>query len=527
MLEYTNEEFGRIRVELITSKTYFYAADVCRILGKGTWTDTYTQRYAGKEHIKQIKNGLKKANLVDLDGVMNLCERAQANTSNLLMSVAERINYNVMFLEESFTGTRYLPFCKDEQQGYENGAGDFKVFYHPIFGKIRATLINENMYFYSTDICRALGFKRYGSVYTNRYAGEENLKQIVSESMRGTRCINVISIAGVRNLCQRSKLSPDTISDFSNWLHNATKQGKKPDATDREKPEEAVEEPLEEIAEGKVDALFEKAVENLKNKAEEEKTTVEEKQVVNSNFTTFQNPEFGEIRTEVINGEPWFCLSDICKALELEQVSRVKTRLNLNGVTTSKVIDSMGRNQEATFVNEANLYKTIFQSRKESAERFTDWVTSEVLPSIRKTGSYQKPDQAAEPLNTFEQIRLLATGTTELAQQVTHLSEEVTELKADMPLYGCEIDEVQQHVKRKGVQCLGGKDSEAYADGSIRSQVYKDIYSQLKREYGCVSTYKSIKRKYIADVHDFIDCYQLPTVLEEQITAANAQQRLF
>lgn len=527
MLEYTNEEFGRIRVELITSKTYFYAADVCRILGKGTWTGTYTQRYAGKEHIKQIKNGLKKANLIDLDGVMNLCEKAQAKTSNLLREVAERITFYVEILEESFNGTRYLPLFKDEQQDYENVAGDFKVFHHPIFGKIRATLINENMYFYSTDICRALGFKRYGSVYTNRYAGEENLKQIVSESMRGTRCINVISIAGVRNLCQRSKLSPDTISDFLNWLHNATKQGKKSDATDRGKPEEAVEKPLEETAEGKVDALFEKAVENLKNKVEEEKATVEEKQTVNSSLTVFENSEFGEIRTEVIGGEPWFCLSDVCKALELEQVSRVKTRLNLNGVTTSKVIDSMGRNQEATFVNEANLYKTIFQSRKESAERFTDWVAGEVLPSIRKTGSYQKPDPTAEPLNTFEQIRLLATGTTELAQQVTHLSKEVTELKTDMPLYGCEIDEVQQHVKRKGVQCLGGKDSEAYADGSIRSQVYKDIYSQLKREYGCVSTYKSIKRKYIADVHDFIDCYQLPTVLEEQITAANAQQRLF
>ena len=99
---------------------------------------------------------------------------------------------------------------------------------------------------------------------------------------------------------------------------------------------------------------------------------------------------------EVISGEPWFCLSDICKALELEQVSRVKTRLNLNGVTTSKVIDRMGRKQEATFINEANLYKTIFQSRKESAERFSDWVTSEVLPSIRRTGSYsineRKPD---------------------------------------------------------------------------------------------------------------------------------------
>lgn len=522
MLEYITEEVGRIRTKKINFIPYFYAADICRILGKGTWTGTYAQRYAGKEHIKQIKNGSKKANLVDLDGVMNLCKKAQAKTSNLLMGVANRIHYDAAHLEDSSSGTIYLPLFKGEQQDYENDAGDFKVFHHAIFGKIRATLIDKNMYFYSTDICRALGFKRYGSVYTNRYAGEENLKQIVSESMRGTRCINVISIAGVRNLCQRSKLSPDTISDFSNWLHNATKQGKKPDATDREKPEEAVEEPLEETAEGKVDALFEKVLENLKNKAEEEKAAVEEKQVVNSNFTTFQNPEFGEIRTEVINGEPWFCLSDICKALELEQVSRVKTRLNLNGVTTSKVIDSMGRNQEATFVNEANLYKTIFQSRKESAERFTDWVTSEVLPSIRKTGSYQTP-----PLTTAGQIQLIAKGYVELEQQVATLGAEVTELKTDMPLYGCEIDEVQQHVKRKGVQCLGGKDSEAYADGSIRSQVYKDIYSQLKREYGCVSTYKSIKRKYIADVHDFIDCYQLPTVLEEQITAANAQQRLF
>lgn len=519
MLEYTNEEFGRIRVELITSKTYFYAADVCRILGKGTWTGTYTQRYAGKEHIKQIKNGLKKANLIDFDGVMNLCEKAQAKTSNLLREVAERITFYVEILEESFNGTRYLPLFKDKQQDYENAAGDFKVFHHPIFGKIRATLINENMHFYSTDICRALGFKRYGSVYTNRYAGEENLKQIVSESMRGTRCINVISIAGVRNLCQRSKLSPDTISDFSNWLHNATKHGKTPEKPKAEEKTEMAEE-VKQVSSDEPQEL-------VQQELEEHEEIKEEEMMESNTMKIFNNPEFGDIRTEVINGEPWFCLSDVCKALELEQVSRVKTRLNLNGVTTSKVIDSMGRNQEATFVNEANLYKTIFQSRKESAERFTDWVTSEVLPSIRKTGSYQKPDQAAEPLNTFEQIRLLATGTTKLVQQVTHLSEEVTELKTDMPLYGCEIDEVQQHVKRKGVQCLGGKDSEAYADGSIRSQVYKDIYSQLKREYGCVSTYKSIKRKYIADVHDFIDCYQLPTVLEEQITAANAQQRLF
>ena len=523
MLEYTNEEFGRIRVELITSKTYFYAADVCRILGKGTWTGTYTQRYAGKEHIKQIKNGLKKANLIDFDGVMNLCEKAQAKTSNLLREVAERITFYVEILEESFNGTRYLPLFKDEQQDYENAAGDFKVFHHPIFGKIRATLINENIYFYSTDICRALGFKRYGSVYTNRYAGEENLKQIVSESMRGTRCINVISIAGVRNLCQRSKLSPDTISDFSNWLHNATKQEKKPDATDREKPEEAVKEPLEETAEGKVDALFEKAVENLKNKAEEEKAAVEEKQVIDSNFTTFQNAEFGDIRTEVVDGEPWFVGKDVAEALGYRNPQKaLRDHVDDDDKLTERIVLS-GQGREAILISESGVYALIFGSKLESAKRFKHWVTSEVLPSIRKTGNYQQ----VPPLTAAEQIQLIAKGCVELAQQVGTLGAEVTKLKTDMPLYGCEIDEVQQHVKRKGVQCLGGKDSEAYADGSIRSQVYKDIYSQLKREYGCVSTYKSIKRKYIADVHDFIDCYQLPTVLEEQITAANAQQRLF
>ena len=102
----------------------------------------------------------------------------------------------------------------------------------------------------------------------------------------------------------------------------------------------------------------------------------------------FNSEEFGEIRTITKDDEPMFCLADVCKALELEQVSRVKARLKTDGVTTSKVIDRLGREQEATFINESNLYKTIFQSRKESAERFTDWVTSEVLPSIRKNGGY-------------------------------------------------------------------------------------------------------------------------------------------
>lgn len=107
-----------------------------------------------------------------------------------------------------------------------------------------------------------------------------------------------------------------------------------------------------------------------------------------NNVIIFEEKEFGQIRTAVLDGEPMFCLADICKALEITHVTDVKNRLKQDGVGTTEVIDSLGRKQKATFINESNLYKTIFQSRKESAERFTEWVTSEVLPSIRKNGGY-------------------------------------------------------------------------------------------------------------------------------------------
>lgn len=230
----------------------------------------------------------------------------------------------------------------------------------------------------------------------------------------------------------------------------------------------------------------------------------------------FNNEEFGEVRTLLVDNEPLFCLADVCKALEISNVGNVKQRLSEKGIHTADT-PTKGGMQKMTFISEANLYKTIFQSRKESAERFTEWVTGEVLPQIRKTGGYSMPK------TTGGQIQLLAQGYTELEQTVNSIKEDMTELKDNVPLYGCEIDEVQQHVRRKGVKVLGGKDSEAYRDCSIRGSVYADIYNSLKHQFGCVSTYKSIKRKYIADVHEYIDCYEPTVPLAEQISDANAQ----
>lgn len=102
----------------------------------------------------------------------------------------------------------------------------------------------------------------------------------------------------------------------------------------------------------------------------------------------FESPEFGRIRTvRDERGEPWFCLADVCKVLGLKQ-RHVRERLDDGVVSTDTISDSLGRTQMANFVSEDGLYDVILDSRKPSARAFRKWVTSEVLPQIRRTGGY-------------------------------------------------------------------------------------------------------------------------------------------
>lgn len=112
----------------------------------------------------------------------------------------------------------------------------------------------------------------------------------------------------------------------------------------------------------------------------------------------FSNSEFGEIRTVTIDGEPWFVGKDIAVALGYRKVTEaLQTNVDEMDSTLIGVTDSMGRNQQTKVINESGLYSLIFGSRLESAKKFKTWVTKEVLPSIRKTGTYN-----AAPVN--EQI---------------------------------------------------------------------------------------------------------------------------
>lgn len=89
------------------------------------------------------------------------------------------------------------------------------------------------------------------------------------------------------------------------------------------------------------------------------------------------------------DGDPLFVLADLCRVLDLSNPSKVATQVDADALTTSEVIDSMGRSQSAKTVTEAGMYQIVFMSRKQEAVSFRRWITHEVLPAIRKTGSYQ------------------------------------------------------------------------------------------------------------------------------------------
>lgn len=153
----------------------------------------------------------------------------------------------------------------------------------------------------------------------------------------------------------------------------------------------------------------------------------------------FENVRFGQIRTaQGASGEPLFCLADVCKVLGL-QTNKVKQRINSRGWNTipTPTYNQHGAlvMQEMNFIDEPNLYRCIFQSRKEEAEQFQDWVCEEVLPAIRQSGGYLAHHSEDTPEMIMARALQVAQSTIERhAKQlevakatITHQSEQLKE----------------------------------------------------------------------------------------------------
>lgn len=236
----------------------------------------------------------------------------------------------------------------------------------------------------------------------------------------------------------------------------------------------------------------------------------------------FNNAEFGQIRTVEVEGKVYFVASDVAKALGyIRPADAVVQHCRYTAKHSIPHPQNPDKQMEVNVIPEGDMYRLITHSKLESAERFESWVFDEVLPSIRQNGYYENPNLSTE-------MRAILM----IDQKQVKMEQRMDKLEFDIPLYGSEADELSNHVKRKGVQVLGGKQSEAYQDTEIRSKVYRDIYDQIKREFGIYDdtgrpkSYKALKRKYIADAHELIDCYEVPTYLIELIKEANLQMSL-
>lgn len=185
----------------------------------------------------------------------------------------------------------------------------------------------------------------------------------------------------------------------------------------------------------------------------------------------FNSGEFGEIRTIEIDGKPYFVGADVAKALGYNNPRDAVSR-HCKGVVKRDTPTSSGI-QSMSYINEGDLYRLIMKSKLPSAEKFESWVMDEVLPTIRKTGSYQKP------LTTVEQIQVIATGFLDHEERLNRLENTMT------------IDYAQQESIRDLVSSvviahLGGKESNAY------KEIGKKVFAECNRD---IKTYFAVNAR--------------------------------
>ena len=176
----------------------------------------------------------------------------------------------------------------------------------------------------------------------------------------------------------------------------------------------------------------------------------------------FKNESFGEVKVAGTSDEPLFCLADVCKVLDLDS-SQVMKRLDDGVVTIHPIIDRLGREQNANFITEDGLYDVILDSRKPQAKAFRKWITGEVLPSIRKTGSYSVQQHHKIPQSFSEALMLAAEQAKRIEEQQLQIEQKEQKIKEDAPRVlfskavetakrSCLIAELAKILQQNGVQ---------------------------------------------------------------------------
>lgn len=205
----------------------------------------------------------------------------------------------------------------------------------------------------------------------------------------------------------------------------------------------------------------------------------------------FNNEEFGNVRSLMIDNEPWFVGKDVAEALGYKNVRDSLARhIDSDDKRDGVVIhDSMGREQKPIIINESGLYSLILSSKLESAKKFKHWVTSEVLPTLRKTGSYTKV-----PTDPRELLMLTIKAHEQTAQRVDALEEKVSDLEKSTTIDSSQQNTLERIAKATVIRTLGGFDSRAYQ--LMSRKIFSNIWRDYKNYFKLGSYRDTLKTDY-------------------------------
>lgn len=229
-----------------------------------------------------------------------------------------------------------------------------------------------------------------------------------------------------------------------------------------------------------------------------------------SELQIFSNEEFGEIRTVQLNNETYFVGKDVAEALGYERATKaIQDHVDSDDKDEVPIRDSIGRMQKTPVITESGLYALIFGSKLESAKRFKHWVTSEVLPAIRKTGSYEMEQYSPE----MKAILMHDKKLVKMDERVTDLENNTT------------IDYGQQQalgdvVNRVVVEALGGKGSMAYRE--IGKKVFAECNRDLKHYFN-VNARNNVPKKRFDEAVEYVKSWEPCTNTRMSINCCNLE----
>lgn len=242
------------------------------------------------------------------------------------------------------------------------------------------------------------------------------------------------------------------------------------------------------------------------------------------NVQVFNNEEFGQVRTLEIDGMVYFVGKDVAEVLGYAKArNAIANHVDDEDKKDAPIQGDLGGTQMMTIINESGLYSLILSSKLPRAKEFKRWVTSEVLPTIRKHGSYVAPTQTV--VSTEDAFIQLFQTQKEIKQEQAVMRDDIVYLKEEQPVNPAINQDLTKVRNKAVVKCLGGYDAPAYSDSKLRQKVFCQAAKDFKELFK-IPRYDLLKKKDIERAYDYWQQWQPQTNLRLEIEQANKQLSL-